>query len=243
MAQTHSHPEQSVCRMTLKRPRDESTDNDNDTSGRTRGTHRHAHSHKKIRCIMSELPERMRTTPPDCECSPDTTVKQLNPNSVYHTYAFLCESNFFHAPTEEEIAAYDSTVLTAVRTEDYATLRALRAAGRPLKCSNAFGESLLHLACRKGMEPMTRFLVHEAKVPLQICDDFGRTPLHDACWAVEPNFALIDLLLGECPDLLYAQDRRGSTPLQYVRRPQWKHWNAYLKSKGVDFLTARLILS
>lgn len=234
-----------MCRITLKRPRDrddQSTSSSNTSSSTSApntptSSHSHANNHKKIRCIMSELPERMHTKPVDQECSPDTTVKTLVAGAKYHSFDSL--ASFFLPPTPEEIAAYDHTVLTAVRTQDYTTLSAFHTSGRPLKCSNKFGESLLHLACRKGMVQMTKFLVEDCQVPLQICDDFGRTVLHDACWGVEPNFALVDLLLAKCPDLLYVKDRRGSTPLQYVRRPQWKHWNAYLKSKKVEVLKAR----
>lgn len=218
-----------MCRITLKRSRDE---NDGGAATAT-----HSHARKKVRCIMSELPDRMRTEPLDQECPPDDTVRRLNPRAKLHSYDSL--SSFFLPPTPQEIAAYDQTVLTAVRTQDFDTLRGFYAQGRPLKCSNKFGESLLHLACRKGMVEMTRFLVLEGGVPLQVCDDFGRTPLHDACWAPEPNFKLIDSILQLCPDLLYVRDRRGSTPLQYVRRSQWKHWNAYFRSKGAAFLQPR----
>ncbi|CAB9500121.1 ANK [Seminavis robusta] len=230
-----------MCCVTMKRPRFDS--DDESSSGDSFGT---CTSRKKIRCIMSELPERMHKQPLDQERRPDDTLQSLTSAGVPY-YAFDSQSlaGFFYPPTAKEIKAYDHTVLNAVRQQDYGTLRALYSQGRPLKCSNAFGESLLHLACRKGMYQMTRFLVDECHVPLRICDDFGRTPLADACWTAEPNFDLIDFILEREPDLLFIKDRRGSTPLGYVRRPQWKLWNQYLQSKSnhQGFFQPRVVLS
>merc|ERR1712183_78962 len=56
----------------------------------------------------------------------------------------------------------------------------------PFRCANRFGESLLHLACRRGRTDMVRFLVVEMGSPprdvLETMDDCHKTPLHDACW-------------------------------------------------------------
>jgi hypothetical protein len=35
---------------------------------------------------------------------------------------------------------------------------------------------------------MVSYLLEECKLCVNISDDFGRTPLHDACWTAEPNF-------------------------------------------------------
>jgi len=154
------------------------------------------------------------------------------------SYSTLLES-FFQAPTEAEIQAYDHDVLNAVRSGDLDTLRQYHANGRPLKCSNKFGESLLHLACRKGMLDVTKFLVQEANVPLQVCDDYGKSPLTDVCWTNGTNFELIDFVLSQCPDLLYIEDKRGNTPLAYVRRDQHGAWKDYLHTKTAASLRPR----
>jgi ankyrin repeat protein len=155
--------------------------------------------------------------------------------------SYSAVTGFFHAPTQAEIDAYDHDVLAAVRTQNMDTLKQYHAAGRPLKCSNKFGESLLHMACRKGMLDVTTFLVKDAQVPFAVCDDYGRTPLHDACWAHTTNFELIDLILSECPDLLYIQDKRGNTPLSYLRKDKWAAWNQYLNSKPAEFFKPRTL--
>lgn len=138
---------------------------------------------------------------------------------------------FFSEYSEEEIAAYDSVALNAIRTQNIEKLREFHQSGRPLKCSNNFGESLLHLACRRNFVDVVKFLIHEAKVPARIRDDYGRTILHDAAWTCEPNFELIELILHECPDLLFIRDRRGHLPIAYARKSHWGVWNKFLRER------------
>ena len=74
---------------------------------------------------------------------------------------------------------------------------------------------------------MLRALI-ECQSSVQVTDDFGRTPLHDACWTSEPNFDSIRLLLDQDPWLLCIMDCRGSTPLGYVRKAHWAVWIGFL---------------
>uniref|UniRef100_A0A7S2WAD2 Uncharacterized protein n=1 Tax=Eucampia antarctica TaxID=49252 RepID=A0A7S2WAD2_9STRA len=142
------------------------------------------------------------------------------------------DDDFFLEHTKDQMNSYDNEVIAAIRTQDIATLREMHADGRDLQCCNRFGESLIHMACRRGFLEVVQFLVLEADVSVQIRDDYGRTPMHDACWGCEPNFILMDLLIELCPELLLVSDRRGHTPLQYTRREHWKLWSSYLQSQG-----------
>jgi ankyrin repeat protein len=151
---------------------------------------------------------------------------------------------FFKDLLPEEIDAYDLEVLQAVRESNLDKLKQFHQEGRPLKCSNRFGESLLHLACRKALIHVVEFLVHHAQVPLCVKDDMGRTPLADAFWTIDVNTQLVDLLVSHCPDLLWIADRRGHTPLAYARKEHWSHWNDYLETKGAqgDVLLPKTLL-
>lgn len=92
---------------------------------------------------------------------------------------------------------------------------------------NRFSESIVHMACRRASAEIVQFLItHDAEI--DIVDDYGRTPLHDACWRPEPRFDIVTLLLDANLDLLRYQDARGFIPLQYVREDHWLHWCAYL---------------
>ncbi|KAG7338497.1 ankyrin repeat domain protein [Nitzschia inconspicua] len=140
--------------------------------------------------------------------------------------------DFFMEPSQAEIDAYGFDLLNAVRNQDLEALEKFHKEGRPLKCSNQFGESLLHLACRKSFAKVVKFLIHDAEVPLNVKDDFGRNPAHDACWTISPNWELMDLIVEQCPDLFFVEDVRGHTPLDYVRMEHWPSWIDYLCEKG-----------
>lgn len=68
----------------------------------------------------------------------------------------------------------------------------------------------------------------EARSSVQVTDDFGRTPLHDACWTSTPSFETIRLLLDQDPWLPCIVDCRGSPPLGYVRKAHWAVWIGFL---------------
>lgn len=104
---------------------------------------------------------------------------------------------------------------------------------QPFRCSNRFGESLMHLACRRGRTEMVRFLVEELpggtpSQMLSIQDDCHKTPLHDACWTPSPNFELVELILEHAPEQVMMQDVRGNTPFDYVRKEDYALWLRFL---------------
>jgi hypothetical protein len=138
-------------------------------------------------------------------------------------------SHLFHNPTEDEIAAYSQDVIKAVRERDIPQLREFLKAGRSLQCCNRFGESLMHMACRRGFNDVVHFLVLEANCTLYVRDDYGRTAMHDAAWSPLPNFDLMQFLIEQTPELLLQSDVRGHTPFSYVRKEHWEEWIAFLQ--------------
>ena len=140
-------------------------------------------------------------------------------------------SDFFVPLTPQAIAGYDTALVQAVRRQDEALLRTWHAQGRNLHAGNPYGETILHAAARRGATDVVRLLLHECQVPVRVCCDYQRTVLHDACWTVTPHWDCIELLLDACPDLLFVQDCRGSTPLQYVPKEHWGDWCRYLKQR------------
>ncbi len=105
--------------------------------------------------------------------------------------------------------------------------------GKPFRCSNRFGESLMHLACRRGRTEIVRFLVEELpgvtpSQMLSIKDDCLKTPLHDACWTASPNVELVELILNHAPEQVIMQDIRGNTPFDYVRKEDYQLWLRFL---------------
>jgi ankyrin repeat protein len=149
----------------------------------------------------------------------------------------LSRENFFHVYTEEEIEGYTCATTGAVRSLDLDKLRQMKNEGTSFQCSNPFGESLIHMACRRGSLEVVEFFTKEANVDIKCRDDFGRTPMHDACWTSNPNFELIELLVTLCPELLSLTDVRGHSPLQYTRREHWPLWLSFLEKHQDRFKT------
>ena len=171
---------------------------------------------------------------------PDDLIKNLveSHGYVYQTFPALELPNFFEPISPESVAAYDMTVLQAVRQQDVATLQRLHQEGRNLQCGNRFGETVVHTAARRGSQAVLQFLLHQAGVSVRVCCDYGRTALHDACWtaASDLNLDVISFLLDECPDLLYTTDRRGFTPLAYIRATASAEWCQFLQERGIEGL-------
>ena len=146
----------------------------------------------------------------------------------------------FMETTSERVEAYQSIeLLTAVRRRDIPTLKRIasekKSEGGTMNACNRFGESILHLACRKGSLDVVELLVgSNCDCSLLVRDDYGRTVLHDACWTVNPPWELIKLILKKAPVLWRVSDIRGHLAIQYVPKTAWPQWSAFLsKNKAL----------
>ncbi|KAL7547045.1 hypothetical protein ACHAWF_010363 [Thalassiosira exigua] len=136
---------------------------------------------------------------------------------------------YHNSPTEYQTASYGVTLTRAVRSSDLSLAQSLLACGLHPNACNRFDESVVHAACRRGESAIIRALV-DAGASVCSTDDFGRTPLHDACWTPAPNFDSVRMLLDRDPWLLCVSDCRGSPPLGYVRRAHWAVWIGFLSA-------------
>ena len=96
-----------------------------------------------------------------------------------------------------------------------------------MSACNRFSESIVHMACRRASVEMVDFILKNGG-NINIVDDYGRTPLHDACWRMTPQFDIVTLLLDQNLDLLNLTDVRGAHALKYVAEDQWLLWCVYL---------------
>ena len=132
-------------------------------------------------------------------------------------------------PTELQQASYGIQIVKAVREGNIRMLKTLLDAGLSPSPCNMYGESLMHLVCRRSSYKVLDALL-EYGCTLQLSDDYGRTPLHDACWTTSPDFEIIKLILGEDRHLLYITDARGATPLSYATKAIWPLWIDFIDS-------------
>ena len=185
--------------------------------------------------IMSDLPDRIKYQNAKTDVvKPLDVVKDALSSSgaKCETKSSMdMEDSFFVKVTE----MYGGDVVNAIRSNDVDALRKLHANGTKLQCGNKFGETLIHLACRRSSRELVSFLVKEADVSLYVRDDFGRTPMHDCCWRASPDLELFDMLLDEAPELLMLSDKRGHTPLDYSRRGDWAELVPFLKERAHKF--------
>lgn len=132
---------------------------------------------------------------------------------------------------EELLENYDMEKVTAIRENNLEKLRNILDNGGSFNACNRNGETLLHLACRRGNVDIVKFLVEEAKVEIEAQDDLGRSVLHDICWRPSPDFDLMELIMWKVsPAFLLAEDRRGHTCFDYCRKKDWNKWIEFLQS-------------
>jgi hypothetical protein len=148
------------------------------------------------------------------------------------------EGGYYCRPTPLQQASYGSRISFAVLSSDLSQVRRLLDAGlSPNPCNN-FGESLVHMVCRRGDLKLLKILL-EAGCSLQVTDDYGRTPLHDACWRAEPSFESVQIILDSDVHLLRLLDCRGAAPLSYVKKENYGKWIKFLESKLDRFWPSR----
>jgi ankyrin repeat protein len=148
--------------------------------------------------------------------------------------------NFFPIITEQQMSAYNMHVVKMARLNDVTGLRKyFEENGREaLDCFNRFGEGLLNMACRRGFVEMAEFLLSpEVNLSARVRDDYGRTPLHDACWHPQPQLAICKWIMERDPSLFLVADKRGFTPFQYARKNDWTIWRQFL-FENKEFLKA-----
>ena len=125
------------------------------------------------------------------------------------------DTAYYNAPTPLQEASYDFYLTNLIRCGDLATFADVMQSGISLNPCNAHGESVVHMICRRGDVEFLRVLLNLG-CSVQVSDDYGRTPLHDACWTAKPNFDVVEMLLRADRHLLHLMDCRGALPLSYA---------------------------
>jgi len=180
------------------------------------------------------LPDPSQNVDPDVFLS---QILQAQYGFTLKTKAALdMEDGFFPEITDEQITAYDMKLVVACRENDVETVKSLvEKDGMEADCCNRFGESLLHMACRRGFKEMVEYFLMDVKLGVRIRDDCGRTPLHDACWNPQAQTEILKWLIERDPSLLLISDKRGSTPFQYARPQDWPIWRQFLLDNRTCF--------
>jgi len=137
------------------------------------------------------------------------------------------QSAYYNKPSALQLASYDVYLIGIIRRDDEKTFDEVMSCGLSSNPCNKYGTSLAHMVCRRGNNQMLRTLVRNGCC-LSIADDYGRTPLHDACWAADPAFETVLTILESDVRQFHMIDSRGHVPLNYVREEHWSEWNQFL---------------
>jgi hypothetical protein len=146
------------------------------------------------------------------------------------------ETAFYNKPSTLQKASYHIYLIEAAKEDPIIFRRLLEAGLSPNPC-NTHSESLLHTVCRRALNASLRVLI-DCGTELRVCDDYGRTPLHDAMWCSEPAPATVDTIMRHTETswyLFHMLDSRGSTPLGYIRREHWAEWIQYLEARKDEY--------
>ncbi|CAJ1966053.1 unnamed protein product [Cylindrotheca closterium] len=179
-------------------------------------------------------PKKIETGSPQAFLNKELKRRGYNLKS----YATL-ESGYYTHPNEHQLASYGRIVTKAMyQPNNTKALGTLLECGISPNACNKFGESIVHLVCRRGHYDLLTMLM-DAGCSIKVSDDYGRTPLHDACWQSKPNFDVIRLIFQTDKHLVRMRDIRGTTPLSYVKEENFIKWNEFLASIMDEFWPRR----
>ena len=202
--------------------------------------------------INSAIPKRSTNTNPSCPYSyiksiiisqyPNEPVTisdtgESSTQSITRIMKPIHESQFI-TPTSIQIQNYSNDVVSAVRSSNLSELQSIyNQYGKvALDTCNKFGESILHIACRRSSISIVSYLINIVQINPSIKDDYGRNPLHDACWRSVPEYDIVELLLEKEYRLMYSKDVRGHLPFQYARKEHWNDWINWLDTKKKELI-------
>jgi Ankyrin repeats (many copies) len=183
--------------------------------------------------ISVPIPVKRRT--PLSRLTPQQYLESLLRSRGYSVQCYdVLTTSYYNKPSPIQEASYGVYIVDVVRRNDSQTLESLLALGLSPNACNCYGESLVHLACRRGNFQSLQTMI-DMNCNIQVSDDYGRTPLHDLCWAAEPSFQSAAILLEIDSRMLFMKDCRGSSPLAYTRQEHWADWIKFLESRKDEY--------
>jgi hypothetical protein len=147
------------------------------------------------------------------------------------------QSNYDAMPSPLQLASFGTELVKAIHTSDVDKLSSLLACGLSPNPCNQFRDSIVDLVCKRGNAEIFRCLV-DYGCDLRVCDGFGRTPLHHACWGSAFHPEIANSILRNDAQQILMEDKRGQTPLEYVREAQAGDWIDFLESHKDEYFPA-----
>jgi hypothetical protein len=140
------------------------------------------------------------------------------------------QANYDTMPSALQLASFGTELVKAIHSSDVERLGKLLSCGLSPNPCNQFRDSIVDLVCKRANHEIFQCLVDHG-CDLRVCDGFGRTPLHHCCWASEFSPEIAENLLKRDWLQLLIEDKRGQTPLEYVRPDTASDWIFFLESR------------
>jgi hypothetical protein len=140
------------------------------------------------------------------------------------------QANYDTVPSALQLASFGTELVKAIHSSDVEKLGTLLSCGLSPNPCNQFRDSIVDLVCKRANHEIFQCLVDHG-CDLRVCDGFGRTPLHHCCWASEFSPEIAELILKRDWLQLLIEDKRGQTPLEYVRPDTAGDWILFLESR------------
>jgi hypothetical protein len=161
--------------------------------------------------------------------SPQHTLERIVEERGYGKVRITSEEAGYDAvPSPLQLASFGTAVVKAVHTSDPKRLGELLSCGLSPNPCNQFRDSIVDLVCKRASEDIFNCLVEHGS-ELRVCDGFGRTPLHHCCWASNFSENIAEAIMQRDLLQLFIEDKRGQTPLEYVRPSLAESWVEFLE--------------
>ena len=140
------------------------------------------------------------------------------------------EANYDTVPSALQLASFGTELVKAIHSSDAPKLATLLKCGLSPNPCNQFRDSIVDLVCKRANFEIFQCLVGNG-CDLRVCDGFGRTPLHHCCWASEFSEDIAMGIIQLDWLQLLIEDKRGQTPLEYVRADVANEWIDFLEDR------------
>ena len=137
-------------------------------------------------------------------------------------------------PSPLQLSSFGTQVVHAVHTDDVDMLGKLLSCGLSPNPCNQFRDSILDLVCKRNNVAIFNCLLEHGS-DIRVVDGFGRTPLHHCGWASQFSREIAEAILERDPLQLFIEDKRGQTPMEYVRADIMSEWSEFLEEMADKF--------
>jgi Ankyrin repeats (3 copies) len=137
-------------------------------------------------------------------------------------------------PSPLQLSSFGTQVVHAVHTNDDEMLGKLLDCGLSPNPCNQFRDSILDLVCKRNNVAIFKCLLEHGS-DIRVVDGFGRTPLHHCAWASNFCREIAEAILERDPLQIFIEDKRGQTPMEYVRANIISDWTEFLEEMADKF--------